>query len=217
MAKVTALVPGTTELETITKLRKILSESEWAVRMCVAEMDSDFSWYKDHKSRKELMETARRMLKASIVYPTTIKPTPKSAAVKRPCDPLNYSDDASKRRTCYNAVKQIISRTGWYVDYVEFKYDDGSSDGHGNHDRGTSTKCETLNAGETIIEAEQQGWSYGYLGSALIFRLSTGREIKIHGSSGQKNQGAKKFSTSENYPITNLLFDDSKLVDVFCV
>ena len=187
-----ALVPSTTELDTITRLRRALSEGAWDVRMCVADMDYDSSWHKDHTSRTQLMETAGRMLEASAPCPAAMKPTPKSAAMKRPYESLNYSDAASKRRVCYNAVKQIKCKTGWYVDYVELKYEDGSCEGHGNHEKGTSTKCETLNVGETIIEAEQQGWSYGYLGSALIFRLSTGREIKIHGSSGQKNKGAEK-------------------------
>ena len=188
----TALVPNTTELETLTRLRRALSEGAWDVRMCVAEMDYDSSWHKDHTARTTLMETARRMLEASAPYPTAMKPTPKSAAMKRPYESVNYSDAVSKRRACYNAVKQIKSKTGWYVDYVELKYEDGSCEAHGNHENGTSTKCETLNVGETIIEAVQQGWSYGHLGSALILRLSTGREIKIHGSSGQKKLKSRK-------------------------
>ena len=132
------------------------------------------------------METARRLLAASAPYPTAVKAAHTPAGIKRPHELINYSDAAWKRRLCYNAVKQIQCKTGWYVDYVEFTYEDGSSEGYENHEKGTSMKCEALNVGETIIEAEQQGWSYGYLGSALIFRLSTGREIKLHGLSGQK-------------------------------
>ena len=182
-----ALVPSTTELDTVTRLRRTLSEGAWDVRMCVADMDYDSSWHKDHTSRTQLMETAGRMLEASAPYPTAMKPAPTTAAVKRPYETINYSDAAKKRKVCYNAVTQIQCKTGWYVDYVELTYEDGSSEGYGNQDKGTSIKYETLNVGETIIEAEQQGWTYGYLGSALIFRLSTGRVIKIHGSSGQKN------------------------------
>ena len=186
MTQMNALMASTTDLDTVTWLRRTLSEGAWNVRMCIADMDYDSSWHKDHPCRTKLMETARRLLAASAPYPTAVKAAHTPAGIKRPYESINYSDAASKRRVCYNAVKQIQCKTGWYVDYVELTYEDGSSEGYGNHEKGTSMKCEALKVGETIIEAEQQGWSYGYLGSALIFRLSTGREIKLHGLSGQK-------------------------------
>ena len=59
------------------------------------------------------------------------------------------------------------------MDHVELEYEDGSFERHGNRSAGYQTRSDTLNDGETIIEVVQEGWSYGHLGSALIFRLST--------------------------------------------
>jgi len=101
------------------------------------------------------------------------------------------------------------------VDHVELEYEVGSFERHGNRSGGDRTRSDTLYDGETIIEVVQQGWSYGHLGSALIFKLSTGREIKINGSSGQRKiKEHKELSVSSATSITSLLFEHSILVKV---
>jgi hypothetical protein len=144
-----------------------------------------------------------------------IKPESKPLAYKRKYVSQDESEATSRTRISYHTVKRIQSRTGWYVDCVELEYENGTFERHGNRSGGHQTTKDTLNDGETIVEVVQQGWSHGHLGSALIFKLSTGREIKINGSSGQKKiKEHKKFSVSSGTQITSLLFENGILVKV---
>ena len=199
-----ALVTGATEKETITQLRNALSVGAWHLQECIDNMDNDLRWHEDHEQRTRLLAVAQ-MLQTSArprAAPVILKPVSKSAAqkrqeiVKRSCEPHNHKrkydsleddDILPQEAACDYTVKCIHSRTGWYVDHVELEYDNGSFERHGNSLGGAKTRRDTLYDGETITEVAQQGWSYGHLGSALIFKLSSGREIKINGSSGQKN------------------------------
>ena len=116
-----------------------------------------------------------------------IKPVSKALAFKSKHVSHDEGDAAVQSRVANHTVKRIQSRTGWYVDYVELEYRDGTFERHGNGSGGYSVTNDALQVGETIVEVAQQGWSHGYLGSALIIKLSTGREIKIAGSNGQNN------------------------------
>ena len=227
-----ALVPGTTQIETITRLRNALSDGAWHVRMCIDEMENDARWHDAQKPRTRLLEISR-MLEASahpcenpvVIQPLSksvakkrqdiVKPSSTPHAYKRKYDSLNESEVTSKTRACNHTVKHIQSKTGWYVDHVELEYEDGSFESHGKRSDGYQTRTDALHDGETIIEVVQEGWSYGHLGSALIFRLSTGREIRINGCSGQRKiKEHKEFSVSSASPITSLLFEHGILVKV---
>ena len=85
MATISALVSGTTQIETITRLRNALADGAWRVRMCIDEMDNDALWHDAQKHKTRLLGIAR-MLEASAdpcENPVVIEPLSKSAAKKR--------------------------------------------------------------------------------------------------------------------------------------
>ena len=113
-------------------------------------------------------------------------------------------------------VKCIRSRTGWYVDYIEIEYWDDICECHGNSSGGLPGNGGTLLHGETIVKVVQQGWSHGHLGTALLFKLSSGREIKICGTSGQRKIKEHKEVPALLGPhTTRLVFENGILEKVF--
>jgi len=222
----------TTHIETIAQLRSALKDGAWRLRMFIDAFATDERWRDAQEANTRLLGIAKMMETSAHQngQPVVMQPVSKSAAKKRwdittpDSKPHAYkrkyvsqdeNEATSKTQISYHTVKRLQSRIGWYVDYVELEYANGTFERHGNPEGGHETTSNTLNDGETIIAVVQQGWSHGHLGSALIFKLSTGREIKINGSSGQKRiKEHKEFSVSSGTQITSLLFEHGILVKV---
>ena len=112
-------------------------------------------------------------------------------------------------------VSKISSRTAWYVDKVVLHLRDGGTSSHGL-DGGIAQADEHLHATEHICAVEQMNHQVGNLGTTLIFHLSSGRVIRIAGSSGlRKWKTHEKLTVSAGEQIHSLEFAGSKLVGVW--
>ena len=112
-------------------------------------------------------------------------------------------------------VKLIRSRTGWYIDKVEFiGWGDWAekwvaTEGLG----GDLPKKHPLAIHEKIIKIEQRNWTRGFLGSDLLFTLSSGRTVHIHGTHNRKKMHERKvLQAPHGWEFTTLAFEGSELM-----
>ena len=112
-------------------------------------------------------------------------------------------------------VHIIRSRTGWYIDKVEFiGWGDWSEEWAATEGCGGGPPEEhPLAIDEKIIKIEQRNWSKGFLGSALLFSLSSGRTLHIHGTHNTKKMHEQKvLEAPDGWEFTTLAFEGSELM-----
>ena len=112
-------------------------------------------------------------------------------------------------------VRLITCRTGWYIDKVRFIGWGGwseewtATEGFG----GDLPHKHPLEMHEKIIKIVQRNWSYGFLGSHLLFFLSSGRTIEIKGTHNRKiTKEEKILEAPQGWEFTTLAFKDSELI-----
>ena len=84
MATISALEQGTTQIETITRLRSALSDGAWRLRLFIDAFENDARWHDAQEPKTRLLGIAR-MLEAyadPCENPVVIEPLSKSAAKK---------------------------------------------------------------------------------------------------------------------------------------
>ena len=113
-------------------------------------------------------------------------------------------------------VSKIISQTSWYVDRLELHLRTEEVHVHGGEAWESLSENEmTLNSDEYICAVTQQNFQVGYLGSALIFHLSSGRVISILGSaSNKKAKSVIELVAPSAKQIIDLKFEGSRLAGV---
>ena len=124
-----------------------------------------------------------------------------------------YKASAARDGMWPHVVSMISARTGWFVDCVRFCMSDGKVTSWGG-DGGTQVCQYELRAGEYIERVEQVNQDkVGYLGSCLIFHLSSSREIQIRGTRGQRRKGKVSMyrTTKVGQQIDGLVFKDGVL------
>jgi hypothetical protein len=114
------------------------------------------------------------------------------------------------------SVTKITGRTGWYVDSValhtgEEKIEYGSSGGDND-------SINDLRPGEYICAVTQKNYDVGYLGSSLVFHLSSGRDVAIEGKpwAHKKCRFQDQFAVNEGEKVVGLEFEGSRLVGLIC-
>jgi len=115
-----------------------------------------------------------------------------------------------------DSVTKITGRTGWYVDFValhtgEGKIEYGSSGGDND-------SINDLRPGEYICAVTQKNYDVGYLGSSLVFHLSSGRDVAIEGKpwAQKKCRFQDQFAVNEGEKLVGLEFEGSRLVGLIC-
>jgi len=160
------------------------------------QMGSDQSFGTPESRKRKMLSSLETTMSTHLVWPV---------------DP--YKVAATREGMCAHVVSMISARTGWFVDCVRFCMSDGMVKSWGG-DGGMQVWQYELRAGEYIERVEQVNQDkVGYLGSCLVFHLSSSRQIHIRGTRGQRRKGKVRMYRTRKVgeQIDGLVFNDGLL------
>ena len=185
----------------------------WRDRIGTAENQAGrFASASDPRDRDSALDQDANEGEGPTILPWILPPWPHSLFRSTCSASTSRSEEAPFQ--WQGLVSKICSRTGWYVDCLALHLRTGEVHVHGGG-CGVSQNEMQLNSDEYICAVTQQNFHVGYLGSALIFHLSSGRMISIEGSTGnKKKKNVIRLAAPSDEQIMDLEFEGSRLARV---